>query len=320
MMFLGIDAGATKTEAVVIDKKERILGVGYGGPANLNSSPLQVVRNSLIKAIVEALPEKSNKDNIKSACISIAGTLGGNTKIIREILNEVLPKTSIIIKRDYEIAHIACFNFKPGVVFIAGTGSIAYGVNEKGERVRVGGWGHLVGDEGSGYWVGQEGVRAGLKFYDGRGQPTILYNYLKEYLGIENDSPDSIIRAIYSSENKKTLIAGFAPYVVKAAREGDQVARLILERAAEEIVSSYLAAVQRLKFESIQGKLGIAGGFYFGARDILKPILLWKLGRVFGDIVDLKEPIMSNAEAAARVALKTSTNISQKTTPHNYGS
>ncbi|ASJ16504.1 hypothetical protein A3L04_05160 [Thermococcus chitonophagus] len=310
MLFLGIDAGATKTEAVIIDKKGKVIGIGYGGPANLNSSPLHIVKSSLSKAIIEALSEEDRREHVKSACISIAGTLGGNTKILRDILSEILPNAELIIRRDYEIAHIACFNFEPGIVFIAGTGSIAYGINEKGETIRVGGWGHLVGDEGSGYWVGEEGIRAGLRFYDGRGKPTILYDYLKDYLGIKNDDPDSIIGAIYSSKNKKTLIAGFAPYVVKAAREGDHVAKLILEKASEEIVSSYLAAIRRLKFESVQCKLGITGGFYFGARDILRPILLRKLEEVFGYPVDLREPTTSNAEVAAKVALKASINKS----------
>ena len=299
-MILGLDCGGTKTHAVLVDWNGEVLGEGFGGPSNPNASPMGTVRASIKEAVSEALG--NFRGSVKVACVSAAGTLGGMKDILEGILGELLPGAEIIVKRDYEIAHVACFLFNPGVVFIAGTGSIAYGINEEGKTVRVGGWGHLVGDEGSGFWVGKEGIRAALRAYDGRGRGTRLREYMLEYF--KANTPDGIIGRIYSSENPKTLLGGFAPYVVKAAREKDEVAMGIIKDAVEEIVLTYRAAVRRLGFSSVRDKLAITGGFYFGSRDLLRPLLTRRLEEEFGEKVELREPLMPEAKAAALVALK----------------
>ncbi len=299
-MILGLDCGGTKTRAVLVNGNGKVIGEGFGGPSNPNASPMEVVRDSIRKAVSEAIG--NFQGSVKVACVSAAGTLGGMKDVLEEILRELLPEAEIIVKRDYEIAHVACFLFNPGVVFIAGTGSIAYGVNEKGESTRVSGWGHLVGDEGSGYWVGKEGIRAALRAYDGRERDTKLREYMFEYFG--TDTPDGIIGRIYSSRNPKTLLGGFAPYVVKAAREKDETAMEIIEEAVEEIVLAYRAAVRRLGFSSVRDKLAITGGFYFGSKDLLRPLLIKKLEEEFGEKIELREPLMPEAKAAALFALK----------------
>ncbi|ALM74484.1 BadF/BadG/BcrA/BcrD ATPase family protein [Thermococcus barophilus] len=301
MIFLGIDCGGTKTRAVAIDENKNVVGEGKGGPGNPNSSPIEVVEESIKTAVFQAV-SRSDTEKIRAVCISAAGTLGGNSKLFEKIIEKILPNARIIVKGDYEVAYIACFNFKPGIVFIAGTGSIAYGMNEEGESVRVGGWGHLVGDEGSSYWVGREGIVKALRAYDGRENRTLLTAYVLEYFNAH--TPDGIIRAIYSSKNPKTLIGGFAPYVIKAAKEGDKTAYFILKDASREIATAYRAAAERLGFKDVRGKLAITGGLYFGAKDILKPMIEDMLKETFGYRIKLKEPSMSEAQAAAIIALK----------------
>ncbi|MBO8173821.1 MAG: hypothetical protein H0Z18_01030 [Thermococcus sp.] len=302
MLFLGIDCGGTKTKAVLIDENGLVLGEGKSGPGNPNSSPLSVVRQSIKNAVLQAL-SRHCREEVKAVCISAAGTLGGNSQLFEEIISEILPSAEVIVKGDYEVAHVACFNFRPGIVFIAGTGSIAYGINEKGESTRVGGWGHLVGDEGSGYWVGREGIVKALRAYDGREKDTLLTAYVLEYFSAH--TPDEIIRTIYSSKNPKTLVGGFAPYVVKAAKEGDSTAYSILRNASKEIAIAYRAAAKRLGLEDVRDKLAITGGFYFGAKELLKPLIENELRKIFGYKITLKEPFISEAEAAAIIALKT---------------
>jgi len=299
-VILGLDCGGTRTRAVLMDRNGKVVGEGQGGPSNPNASPSEVVSESIETAVSQAI--EGVEASVEVICVSAAGTLGGITGVLVGILRELLPEAEIIVKRDYEIAHVACFLFNPGVVFIAGTGSVAYGVNERGESVRVGGWGHLVGDEGSGYWVGEEGVRAALRAYDGRGKDTKLRDYMVEYLGA--DTPDGIIGWIYSSKTPKTLLGGFAPYVVKAATENDEVAMKIIRRAVDEIVLAYKAAVRKLGFSSVKDKLAITGGFYFGSKGLLRPLLIRKLEEEFGERIELREPLMPEAKAAALVALK----------------
>ncbi|AJC72728.1 hypothetical protein X802_05730 [Thermococcus guaymasensis DSM 11113] len=299
-MILGLDCGGTKTRAVLVEKNGKVIGEGFGGPSNPNASPMEVVRNSIRNAVSEAI--SNFQGSVKVTCVSAAGTLGGMSNVLESIVRELLPGTEIIVRGDYEIAHVACFLFNPGVVFISGTGSIAYGVNEEGKSVRVGGWGHLVGDEGSGYWVGKEGIRAALRAYDGRERNTKLREYMLEYF--RTNTPDEIISRVYSSKNPKTLLGGFAPYVVKAAREKDETAMEIIEEAVEEIVLAYRAAVRRLGFSSVRDKLAITGGFYFGSKDLLGSLLIRKLEEEFGEKIELREPLMPEAKAAALVALK----------------
>lgn len=301
MMIMGIDCGGTKTHAIVIDFDGNILGEGWGGPSNPNSSPIDVVRDSIKTAVSQAV-NNTKIASIRVVCVSTAGTLGGTTSILIEILREIIPEAEIIVKRDYEVAHMACFFFSPGVVFIAGTGSVAYGVNKNGKSVKIGGWGHLVGDEGSGYWVGKEGVRAALRAYDGRGENTKLKEYLIQYLGVS--TPDKIISKIYSSKNPKTLLGNFAPYVAKAATENDAVATKIIRKTVDEIVLAYKVAVRRLGFINIENKLAITGGFYFGSKSLLRPLLVKNLEKEFNKKINLKEPQMPEAKAAALLALK----------------
>jgi len=299
-VILGLDCGGTKTRAVLMDRDGKVVNEGRGGPSNPNASTLEVVSESIIKAVSQAI--EGVEASVEVICVSTAGTLGGMSKIIEDLLRELFPKAEIIVKRDYEIAHVACFSFNPGVVFIAGTGSVAYGVNKRGKRVRVGGWGHFVGDEGSGYWVGKEGVRAALRAYDGRGKDTKLRDYMVEYFGA--DTPDGIIGRIYSSKTPKTLLGGFAPYVVKAATENDEVAVKIIEKAVDEIVLAYKAAVRKLGFSNVGDKLAITGGFYLGSKVLLRPLLIKRLEEEFGERIELRESLMPEAKAAALLALK----------------
>jgi len=299
-VILGLDCGGTRTRAVLMDRNGKVVNEGKGGPSNPNASTLEIVRESIIKAVSQTI--EGVKAPVEAICVSAAGTLGGMTKVLEDILRELFPETEVIVKRDYEIAHVACFLFNPGVVFIAGTGSVAYGVNERGENIRVGGWGHLVGDEGSGYWVGEEGIRAALRSYDGRERDTKLREYMVEYL--RANTPDDIISRIYSSETPKTLLGGFAPYVVKAATENDEVAMEIIKKTVDEIVLTYKTAVKKLGFSSVRDKLAITGGFYFGAKNLLRSPLIRKLEREFGERIKLREPLMPEAKAAALIALK----------------
>ena len=133
---------------------------------------------------------------------------------------------------------------KPGVVIISGTGSIAYGRNGEREAARAGGWGYVLGDEGSGYWIGRAALRAVLREADQRGPETALTPLLLKYFGIE--AAQGLLHEVYSGNLRPSAIGALAQWVESAFREGDSAAIGILRGAANELEASGLSVARRL--------------------------------------------------------------------------
>src|SRR5919206_381899 len=125
-----------------------------------------------------------------------------------------------------------------GVVVIAGTGSVAFGRNDAGEEVRAGGWGPIIGDEGSGYFIARTGLSAILRAYDGRGKATLMTELLRNEHHLE---PRDLPRAIYAQTTHADDVARYAKLVFDAAKADDAVARSIVELGAQQLASCVLA-------------------------------------------------------------------------------
>jgi N-acetylglucosamine kinase-like BadF-type ATPase len=160
-----------------------------------------------------------------------------------------LPSIPISIKTDGRIALEGAFNGGPGVVAVAGTGSVVMGKSLEGETLSIGGWGRVIGDEGSGYFIGLEALRAVSREIDGRGEAGRLRVSLSSRFGLE--TRERIIAAIY---REKFDIPSIAPVVLEAAEAGDQVALGILGRAARDFSLQVVTAVDRL---GVQGGTGV---------------------------------------------------------------
>jgi len=186
------------------------------------------------------------------------------------------------VQSDAFIALMGAFAGNASVIVIAGTGSICFGLDEKGTLHRSGGWGYLLGDEGSGFFVGHQAVLAALKDHDGRGKPTALKSEVENALHLP--SIDQIVRKMYI-ENKvqKEDIAGLAPLIFKCAKEGDDVAQKIVARTAEEI-AKMIAAVGK-KMGKDGKRLDVAHiGSVFKQKDILLPQITHHLSPYFSEI------------------------------------
>ncbi len=255
---LGIDGGGSGTRCVIAHVSGRLLAKGSGGPSN----PLTVGAGTAAEAIIEAVDEASRRCGIRqfqAACMGIAGT---DRTSGREALREKLSDLSVgqlSIISDAEAALAGATGCRPGVVVIAGTGSIAYGVNEKGETARAGGWGWMLGDEGSGYDIGRKALTAALRAYDGRNPNTSLIRKLRSTLGLEDMS--ELIDRIYIGGMDIKEIANLATLVCEAASEGDKTAIKILEEAGKELGIAALSVIHRLK---LRGEFNIAltGGVF----------------------------------------------------------
>jgi N-acetylglucosamine kinase-like BadF-type ATPase len=146
------------------------------------------------------------------------------------------------------------------VVVISGTGSIAYGRNAKGEAARAGGWGYVLGDEGSGYWIGRAALRAVLRESDRRGPTTALSPLLLDHFGVAQ--AQGLIHEIYHANLKPTAIGALAQCVQKAFSQGDAVAIGILRAAADELESSAVSVARRLELVGDPIPFVLAGGIF----------------------------------------------------------
>ncbi|ABG51708.1 ATPase, BadF/BadG/BcrA/BcrD type [Trichodesmium erythraeum IMS101] len=240
---LGIDGGGTKTEAVLMDENCQVLGSGKSGPSNYHSVGIEVAKNSIQTAITQAVANSNSYQPISGICLGLAGV--GRPEdflvvesLLKEIMMDIpikwdLQPNTVVICSDSNIALVGGLGCSVGIVAIAGTGSLVFGQNSHGLTKRVGGWGYLLGDEGSGYNIAIRGLQAALKSYDGRESPTILVTDFTRYLGLKNI--EGIIEIIYRRRWDVTRIAALAPIVSAAADKEDKVAKKIIQGAVEEL-------------------------------------------------------------------------------------
>ena len=246
MRVLGIDAGASKTECLLADGEGNILARGRSSGANF-----QLYEEDEIEFVLEKLTMRvltGHRGMVDALCLGMAGAgRERDHRAMRRILSRLGRARENIVTHDALIALVAGARERFGVVLIVGTGAAVYGVNRKGESARAGGWGPLLGDEGSGYWMGLRALQSIVRADDGRAQPTLLRAAVLEQLRIPDS--ESLVHRVYQ-ELARAEIAALAPLVQRAADHGDDAAQTIIDDAVRE----FMRAV-----ESVIGRLGLAG-------------------------------------------------------------
>ena len=255
---LGIDAGGTKTRALVADETGRIVGDALGGGANLRTHGELEVEKVLHAVIEDACMGVANPDAV---ALGIAGAdRPPDEAVLRAILRRIGFRSRVVVTNDARIAFVAGSEERVGLALVCGTGSIAWGRNRSGRIARSGGWGWHVGDEGSGFWIGERAIRAVLRAVDGRGPATTLGHALSEHFEIAE--PEQILYAIYDREFPRTRVAKFAARVDAAARAGDEVAKGILADAATELVCAASSVRDQLDLEQGPYDVVLSGGTF----------------------------------------------------------
>lgn len=247
LIFIGVDGGGTKTACLVADGTGRILGAGLGGPINLNFVSEETARASMGQAVGSAW-RAAGPPPQPPAVAGVSGPIA--LALSAEIITQETGAASVIGVGEGEAAWKAVspwLTHDCGVAVDAGTGSLAFGFNREGERAGAGGAGTLLGDEGSGYWIGLEAMRAALRAEDGRGPPTRLKEALCTALSLRHIR--ELIHLIYQIGMKRHEVAALAPVVAHVAREGDATAARILAEAGRELALDAEAVVRRLKME-----------------------------------------------------------------------
>lgn len=241
--FLGVDGGQSSTIAVIGDDTGRIAGWASAGPCNHVGAAegrakfLRVMGECCSQAATRASLDPI-KAHFKAACLGMSG--GPDDKAA--LLAELIDAERLIVTHDAKVAWAGATEGEPGVVVIAGTGSIAYGENMHGESARAGGWGYIYGDEGGGFDIARQALRAALREYEGWGPRTALTPALMELTGAVN--ANDALHRVYTAEWPRARVAELAITVDRIALEGDPVAADILRHSAQQL-ALLAAAVRR---------------------------------------------------------------------------
>jgi len=296
---LGVDGGGTKTRAIITNATGQVLGEGLAGPSN----PLRVgisnaaaaIRDAVDKACAEARVQRAD---LLAAEVGLAGVRREDVRLrMREALSG-LGIHSIEVVTDADIALFGATDGEPGLVIIAGTGSVCCGINEHRKHFCAGGWGPLVGDEGSGSWIARKALQSVAQAKDGRGHETALSQSACSYFNVT--TTDELLFAIYAPSMTNDRIAGFAKHVIEAARKGDKVARAIVESAGRELGLAAAAVIRKLQMGRGHFQVAYVGGV-FAAGDLLLDPLREEVKHVAPEAY-LAPPQLTPAAAAARMA------------------
>src|SRR5216684_7468778 len=230
-LYLGIDAGGTKTDCAISNGAE-LIGQAAGESCKLANVGREDARKHLQETILNACQmAKVSSQAVQHVCIGMSGASNAESvEWARQTIQEVV-SGQIYVVGDHVIAHRTAFGTSPGVLVIAGTGSIAFGRNQSGESARAGGWGPIVSDEGSGFWIGKEAVAAALRSYD-LGQSNGLLSSIAACWKI---APEEVARFANTCSGPK--LAELATPITAAAETGDDAARQIADRAGRELAS-----------------------------------------------------------------------------------
>lgn len=262
MYVLGIDAGGTKTVCLLADGEGRVLAEARGGGANLQAHGELEVEKVLHHVMTSALAGSAADEGRPAAiCLGIAGVdRPQDAEAVRGIMERIGSKARTLVVNDALVALAAGAGDEPGVVIISGTGSIAYGRNPAGRAARAGGWGYLLGDEGSGFWIGRRALSAIVRAADGRGPATALTGLVMTHLNLVR--PSDLIHQTYYRDLRRGAIAGLAPLVEKARAGGDPVAADILGQAGRELTAAAASVVTRLDMRGDVFPTLLAGGIF----------------------------------------------------------
>ncbi len=241
---IGLDAGGTKTVGLLADESGKILSKARGNGANL------LVHGELAveKVVYQIIEDLESPERISAICLGIAGVdQTDNRELIHSMLKRLGLRQAVRIVNDALIALVAGAPKGFGIVVISGTGSIAFGAAPDGKTARSGGWGYLLGDEGSAFWLGHAALRLGIRAADGRGPATTIYDRVCQELNLEGAS--ELVSWFYDQDHSRHRVAALASLVEVAADDADEAAARLLDQAAGHLTRAAEAVARQLSLK-----------------------------------------------------------------------
>ncbi|HEX04603.1 MAG TPA: hypothetical protein ENH10_05520, partial [Bacteroidetes bacterium] len=221
-------------------------------------------------------------------------------EMVQSVLHKAFHNTHVYVHHDAYIAQYGAFGGGAGVIVTSGTGSIAYGRNADGEEARAGGWGWLLGDEGSGWWIAREAVRCALAQWEGSGPTTGITDLLIEHFQVADAY--QLVPAIYSETISRDDLTTLGQQLADLAREGDEIAAGLYHRAGKELAELALRTGNKLNIATDELEVALLGGVGNGALDLLRPGMTaaWEAASESegSDLPSLVEPQMDAVRGA----------------------
>jgi N-acetylglucosamine kinase-like BadF-type ATPase len=309
--FLGVDGGQSSTTAVIGDSAGKVIGWAIAGPCNHVAAA--EAREKFLRVMRECITGAADRAGIadrvfKTACFGMSGGPADKADLLRELIDA----EHWIVTHDAAIALAGATGGEPGIVAIAGTGSMVFAQNARGETARAGGWGYLFGDDGSAFDIAKQALRAVLREHEGWGGRTILTPAFVEAGGVSD--ANELLHLLYTPEWPRQRIAGLAQIVDRIAEEGDPIAATILQNAARELALHVGSVRRQLWGDAESVRVSWTGGVFrstklleryrmlvsIEANNACEPprhgpaigalLLAWRAGGIHASVKDLKEP------------------------------
>lgn len=248
--LIGVDGGGTKTRALIATLDQTLLGYGSAGSSNHNAVGIEAASSALDQALRAAFADaqlEPQPDQIRMACFGLAGVdRPADQELLQAWARSRWPGMPAVFVNDARLVLASGTPQGWGIAVISGTGSILYGRDSQGQVARAGGWGYLLGDEGSGYDIGLAALRAVVRAADGRDPQTLLSGLVFAHWSLASVS--DLVAKVYHPATTKKDIASLAPLVDQAAGQGDAAAQEILNRAGYELALAAGVVARQLVF------------------------------------------------------------------------
>lgn len=275
-VVIGIDGGGTRLRAAIATSEGELLGSGEAGAGNYHDVGADEVRANIGRAVAQAWSAARRTARRADAIFLGLGSVvtPEDHAVIRSLVRDlgIAADDQIGVDHDLRVALAGGLAGRPGIVLIAGTGSSCYGRNEEGQSWQAGGWGPVLDDPGSSYWLGLQAMIAAVRDHDGRGPATKLRGRIVEALNLSDIR--EILRRVELEGMKRGEIASLAPIVTETAASGDDVARALIEQGADELAIMVSTVGERLRFTSSLSKVSVVvtGGLTNAGSVFLTPL------------------------------------------------
>ncbi len=276
-VVIGVDGGGTRLRAAVATEAGELLGCGEAGSGNYHDVGADQVRSNIYAALTRAWAASQLPPRRAEAIFLGLGSVvtSEDQAIVRRIVRDLslAPDGFIGVDHDLRVALMGGLAGEAGVVLIAGTGSSCYGRDERGRSWQAGGWGPVLDDPGSSYWLGRQAMIAAVRDHDGRGQATKLRSRVMAALGLSDVR--QILRRVELEGMKRAEIAALARMVTETAADGDSVARAIIERGAEELATMVATVAAKLDMASAMNHVPVTvtGGLTKAREVFMDPLV-----------------------------------------------
>ena len=268
---IGIDGGGTSTIGILADLEGNIYIQSRNGPSNFHvvgiDEATTVIRN-VIEILMAGTPYPSFP--VRAICLGLAGVdTEKDAELMKRQVESLNVAKQVYVFNDTEIALIGGVGGERGVVVVAGTGSAAFGCDGKGHKVHAGGWGWILGDEGSAFRIGQQGLKAVIRALEGRGEYTCLIDNLIQRWKLRDR--DELVSALRARTWSRIDVASMAEWVAMTASSGDNVAQQIMRRAGEELGLLAISVIRQLQIED-EFRIVLTGGVFQAGEIVIEPM------------------------------------------------